>query len=121
MPAFFLALAFLLVQAGPASEFLSALQVTETNPAEGELTFVDPEGRSRTVHEGDFLPEAGEATVREIGRSILVLKRPVTGADGETGEALVVVRFDHSGKTKVREYRSVPDASRKATSPQRER
>ena len=117
MPAFFLAVAFLLVQERPVSEFLSALQVKETNPAEGELTFVDPQGRSRIVHEGDSLPEAGGATVHEIGRSTLVLKRTVTGADGEKGEALVVVRFDGSGWASMACGRPVPFGRRRPGRP----
>jgi hypothetical protein len=63
------------------------------------------------------LPEAGGAAIEEVGRSILVLKRILSGADGQKGEALIVVRFDRSGKTRVREYRTVPDVSRKAAPP----
>lgn len=99
---------------GP-SDFLERVRIVETHPSEGELTLVDPEGESRTLHEGDLLPEAGGAAIQEIGRSTLVLKRTVSGADGRMGEALIVIRFDRSGKTRVREYRTVPDVSLKAT------
>jgi hypothetical protein len=61
------------------------------------------------------LPEAGGAAIQEVGRSTLVLRRIVSGADGQKGEALIVVRFDRSGKTRVREYRTVPDVSPRAT------
>lgn len=111
MDAFFLAAAFAIVQETAPSDFLERVRIVETRPADGELTLVDPEGESRTLHEGDLLPEAGGAAIQEVGRSTLVLKRIVSGADGQKGEALIVVRFDRSGKTRVREYRTVPDAS----------
>lgn len=109
-----LTVAFSAVQEQAPSDFLERVRIVETRPAEGELTLVDPDGESRTLHKGDLLPEAGGATLEEIGRSTLVLKRVVSGADGQRGEALIVVRFDRSGKTKVREYRTVPDASLKS-------
>jgi hypothetical protein len=113
--ALFLAAALSIVQERTPSDFLERVRIVETRQAEGELTLVDPDGESRTLHEGDLLPEAGGATIHEIGRSTLVLKRVVSGADGQKGEALIVVRFDRSGKTRVREYRTVPDVSLKAT------
>ena len=115
-----LAAAFSIVQERAPSDFLERVRIVETRPAEGELTLVDPEGVSRTLHEGDLLPEAGGAAIHEVGRSTLVLRRVVSGADGQTGEALIVVRFDRSGKTRVREYRTVPGVSLKAT-PNKER
>jgi hypothetical protein len=111
------AAAFFVVQEKAQSDFLERIRIVETRPAEGELTLVDPEGESRTLHEGDLLPEAGGAAIQEVGRSTLVLKRILSGADGQKGEALIVVRFDRSGKTRVREYRTVPDVSRKAAPP----
>jgi hypothetical protein len=101
------------VRENAPSDFLAQVRIVESRPAEGALTLVDPEGETRTLHEGDLLPEAGGAIVEDIGRTTLVLKRVASGADGERGESLIVVRFDRSGKTRVREYRTVPDVSRK--------
>jgi hypothetical protein len=115
--ALLLAGAFSILQEQVPSDFLERVRIVETRPSEGELTLVDPEGESRTLHEGDLLPEAGGAAIQEVGRSTLVLKRILSGADGQKGEALIVVRFDRSGKTRVREYRTVPDVSRKAAPP----
>lgn len=113
--AFFLAAVSSIVQERAPLDFLERVRIVETRPAKGELTLVDPEGESRTLREGDLLPEAGGAAIQEVGRSTLVLRRIVSGADGQKGEALIVVRFDRSGKTRVREYRTVPDVSPRAT------
>jgi hypothetical protein len=102
------------------SDFLARVRIVEARPAEGALAFVDPEGPEgevRTLREGEVLEEAGGALVEDVGRATLVLRRAASGADGERGEALIVVRFDRSGKTRVREYRTVPDASRKPPRP----
>jgi hypothetical protein len=102
------------------SDFLARVRIVEARPAEGALTFVDPEGpegQVRTVREGEVLEEAGGAVVEDVGRATLVLKRAAAGADGERGESLIVIRFDRSGKTQVREYRTVPDVSRKPPRP----
>ena len=97
------------------ADYWESVRIVEVRPAESELTLVDSEGESRTLHEGDLLPEGGGARVQEVSRATLVLKRVVSGPDGQKGEALVVVRFDRSGKTRVREYRTVPDVSPKTT------
>ncbi len=94
-------------------DFLDTIRIVEAKPAEGELTFRDPEGDLRTLREGDYLEEVDGARVKKISRTTLVLTRVVRGGDGQEGEALIVVRFDRSGKTKVREYRTVPDVSLK--------
>ena len=97
----------------PDPEFLDTIRIVEAKPAKGELTFRDLEGDLRTLHEGDYLEEVDGARVKKISRTTLVLTRVVRGGDGQEGEALIVVRFDRSGKTKVREYRTVPDVSLK--------
>ena len=94
-------------------DFLDTIRIVEAKPAEGELTFMDLEGDLRTLREGDYLEEVDGARVKKISRTTLVLTRVVRGGDGQEGEALIVVRFDRSGKTKVREYRTVPDVSLK--------
>ncbi len=94
-------------------DFLDTIRIVEAKPAEGELTFRDLEGDLRTLREGDYLEEVDGARVKKISRTTLVLTRVVRGGDGQEGEALIVVRFDRSGKTKVREYRTVPDVSLK--------
>ncbi len=97
----------------PDPDFLDTIHIVEAKPAEGELTFRDLEGDLRTLREGDYLEEVDGARVKKISRTTLVLTRVVRGGDGQEGEALIVVRFDRSGKTKVREYRTVPDVSLK--------
>ncbi len=97
----------------PDPDFLDTIRIVEAKPAEGELTFRDLEGDLRTLREGDYLEEVDGARVKKISRTTLVLTRVVRGGDGQEGEALIVVRFDRSGKTKVREYRTVPDVSLK--------
>ena len=94
-------------------DFLDTIRIVEAKPAKGELTFRDLEGDLRTLREGDYLEEVDGARVKKISRTTLVLTRVVRGGDGQEGEALIVVRFDRSGKTKVREYRTVPDVSLK--------
>ena len=96
-------------------DFLDTIRIVEAKPAEGELTFTDLEGDLRTLREGDYLEEVDGARVKKISRTTLVLTRVVRGGDGQEGEALIVVRFDRSGKTKVREYRTVPDVFLKNT------
>ena len=93
----------------PDPDFLDTIRIVEAKPAEGVLTFRDLEGDLRTLREGDYLEEVDGARVKKISRTTLVLTRVVQGGDGQEGEALIVVRFDRSGKTKVREYRTVPD------------
>ena len=93
------------------TEFLEGIRIVDTSPSEGALTFVDLDGKSRTLEEGDVLEEAGGARIKDVGRKTIVLTRMVAGAGGEAGESLIVVRFDGSGKTRVREYRTVPDVS----------
>jgi hypothetical protein len=92
-------------------EFLESIRIVGTSPSEGALTLVDPNGKSRMLEEGDVLEEAEGARIKSVGRTTIVLTRVVTGSEGETGESLIVVRFDGSGRTRVREYRTVPDVS----------
>lgn len=94
-------------------DFLDTIRIVEAKPAEGELTFTHPESDLRTLRVGDYLEEVDGARVKKITRTTLVLTRVVRGGDGQEGESLIVVRFDRSGKTKVREYRTVPDVSLK--------
>jgi len=94
-------------------DFLDTIRIVEAKPAEGELTFTDTDSDVRTLRVGDYLEEVDGARVKKITRTTLVLTRVVSGGDGQEGEALIVVRFDRSGKTKVREYRTVPDVSLK--------
>lgn len=101
----------------PDPTFLDTIKVVESKPAEGELTFEDADGEPHTVREGDVFEGMHGTRVKEIGRTTLILTRVVAGADGQKGEALIVVRFDRSGKTKVREYRTVPDVSVKTPRP----
>jgi hypothetical protein len=71
---------------------------------------VTPRSRRREADlvEGDF-SRGGRAKLEDVTSATLVFTRRVTGGDGAVGESLIVVRFDASGKTRVREYRSVPD------------
>ena len=82
----------------PDPTFLDAIRVVETNPAENELTFEDPEGNIRTLRKGDVVDEVDGARVQSVSETTLVLTRVVTGGDGQEGESLVVVRIDSSGK-----------------------
>lgn len=107
-------MASLWTQPSPDPDYLDAIRIVEARPAEGEITFTTPEGTARTVKEGDRFEGVEGARVKKIERTTLVLTRVVSGGDGEKGESLIVVRFDRSGKTKVREYRTVPDVSLKA-------
>ncbi len=95
----------------PQPTFLETIRIVDVKPADGELTFENAEGEEHTVREGDRLEEMNGVRVKEISRTTLVLTRVVRGDDGQAGESLVVVRFDRSGKTRVREYRTVPDVS----------
>lgn len=104
-------------KSSPDPSFLETIRLVDVNPADGELTFTTVEGDERTVREGDRLEEADGARVKEVARTTLVLTRVVRGGDGREGEALIIVRFDATGKSKVREYRTVPDVS--STPPRR--
>lgn len=101
-------------KASPDPTFLDEIRIVDVRPTEGELTFADREGVEHTVREGDVLEDIEGARVKKIGRTTLVLTRVVRGGDGQKGESLIVVRYDASGKTKVREYRTVPDVSLKS-------
>jgi hypothetical protein len=98
------------------ARFLERIRVLGVEQARGEVTIVDPEGKSRTWNEGDRIDEEA-AVLKKVTRSTLVLIRTVEGAGGEKGESLVVVRFDSSGNVSVREYSSVSDALRPVTPP----
>lgn len=100
--------------ASPDPTFLDTIRIVDVKPVEGELTFENRDGDARTIRVGDVLEEIDGARVEKISRSTLVLKRVVRGGDGQKGEALIVLRFDGSGETKVREYRTVPDVPLKA-------
>ena len=100
-------------ETSPDPDFLESIRIVEVRPEKGEITFETPEGTSRTLEKGDLVEGVEGARVKEIHRRTLVLERVVRGGNGQEGEALIVVRFDRSGKTKVREYRKVPDVSLK--------
>lgn len=101
----------------PDPDFLDTIRIVEAKPSDGELTFTDSESERHTLRVGDYLEEVDGARVKKITRTTLVLTRVVRGGDGQEGESLIVVRFDRSGKTKVREYRTVPDVSLKTPRP----
>jgi hypothetical protein len=96
--------------------FLERIRVVGVQPASGEATVLDPEGKLLTWSRGTRIEEEG-AVVRQVTRSHLVLSRTVTGPQGEKGESLVVVRWDGSGKVKLREYSTVSDAPLPAAPP----
>ncbi len=89
--------------------FLEAVRVVSARPADGEVTLASPDGTELLLREGDLLAEEGGAKLKDVAASVLVFRREVKGAEGESGEAVIVVRFDPSGKTRVREYRTVGD------------
>ena len=89
--------------------FLEAIRVVSMRPAEGEVALVAPDGTDLLLREGDALAEEGGAKLKDVAASVRVFRREVTGADGERGESLIVLRFDAWEKTRVREYRTVGD------------
>ena len=93
----------------PEPRFLESIRVVSARPSEGKVTLLAPDGARRTLAEGDPLEEEGGARLKAVTSATLVFTSRVTGGDGAAGESLIVVRFDASGKTRVREYRSVPD------------
>jgi hypothetical protein len=86
--------------------YLATVRVLGVQESRGEVTLLDSEGNARTLREGDRVAEE-DAVLKDVTRSTLVLTRNVTGSDGAKGESLIVVRFDASGKVKVREYATV--------------
>jgi hypothetical protein len=90
----------------PTERYLASVRVVAARETVFEVTLLSPEGTTRTLRKGDRLDEE-DAVLKDVTRSTLVFTRSVTGADGTPGESLVVVRFDGSGKTKVREYATV--------------
>lgn len=102
-------LLMMLSPAGPASKqrFLEKIRIVGVQAARGEATILDPDGKLRTWTKGTLIEEEG-AVVKQVTRSHLVLSRTVTGPQGK-GESLVVVRWDGSGKVKLREYSSLSD------------
>jgi hypothetical protein len=99
------------LQVPPSSDerFLETIRVVSARAREGEVVLATRDGARRMLREGDLLDEEG-ATLKDVTSATLVFTRPVTGA-GESGSALIVVRFDASGKTKVREYRTLGDVA----------
>jgi hypothetical protein len=91
--------------------FLEEIRVVSARVDEGLVTFTASDGVLRSLHEGDILEEENGAKLTEVTSSTLVFTVPVKGGDGEDGEARIVVRYDGSGRTKVREYRSVGDVA----------
>jgi len=73
------------------------------------VALVAPDGTDLLLREGDALAEEGGAKLKDVAASVRVFRREVTGADGERGESLIVLRFDAWEKTRVREYRTVSD------------
>jgi len=110
-----LVLSILTPQASSSAEprFLEAIRVVSARPAEGftkgEVSLKAPDGTELLLREGDTLAEEGGAKLKDVASGVLTFTRQVTGGDGERGESLIVVRFDASGKTRVREYRTVGD------------
>jgi hypothetical protein len=89
--------------------FFERIRVLGVESGQGEVTVVDPEGQSRTWKKGDRITEEN-AVLDKVTRSLLVFTRNVEGPNGVRGDSLVVVRFDASGETKVREYSSFSDS-----------
>ena len=89
--------------------FLEAIRVVSARPAEGEVVLAAPDGAELLLREGDVLAEEGGAKLKDVTSAALVFRRKVTGGDGEPGDSIIVVRFNLSGKTRVREYRTVGD------------
>jgi hypothetical protein len=106
---------FLAFQPRPATtakpRFLEEIRVVSARVDEGVVTFTTSAGALRSLHEGDVLEEENGAKLSEVTSSTLVFTLPVKGGDGEEGQARIVVRYDASGRTKVREYRSVGDVA----------
>ncbi len=96
--------------------FLERIRILGVEQARGQVTILDPEGKSRIWKEGDRIDEEA-AVLKEVRQSTLILTRTMEGANGEKGESLVVVRFDPSGKVRVREYASVSDAPQPVAPP----
>jgi len=96
----------------PSTErFLTRVRVLGVQVDRGEALLAKilcPDGTTRTWRKGDRVTEE-DAVVKDVTRSTLVLTRAVTGASGEKGESLIVVRYDSSGKVTVREYSTVSD------------
>jgi len=101
---------------GAQARSLERIRVLGVHETRGEVTVLDPEGKSRTWKEGDRITEEN-VTVKEVTRSTVVLTRIVKAARGEQGENLIVLRFDATGKVKVREYSSLSDAPQPVAPP----
>jgi hypothetical protein len=93
----------------PEPRFLETVRVVSVRVSDGEATLTTADGGRRVLHEGDTLEEE-DARLQNVTTATLTFTRRVVGGNGEEGESLIVVRFDASGKTKVREYRTVGDA-----------
>jgi type II secretory pathway component PulC len=91
--------------------FLDQIRVLGVRDAAGEVTVRDPQGKSRVWKEGDRVEEEN-AFIKDITRSTIVLTR---GGTGEDYESLIVIRFDASGKVKVREYSKQSDSPQPLT------
>lgn len=101
---------------GPAEKrFLQVVRILSARVVAGEVTLAQPDGETRTLSEGDVLDEEGGARLEEVSDATLVFRRVVNGAEGGSGEAVIVVHYDETGKTRVREFRSVPDTVPKAS------
>jgi hypothetical protein len=94
---------------GNQARFFERIRVVEVESRREEVTVVDPGGTSRTWKKGDRIIEEN-AVLNKVTRSLLVFTRNVEGTHREGGNIIVVVRFDLSGRTKVREYSSQPDS-----------
>lgn len=93
--------------------FLETVRVVSVRASDGEVTLAAPDGRRLVLQKGDTL-EVEDARLKSVTTATLTFTRRVVGGGGEPGEALIVVRFDGSGKTQVREYRTVGDVSPEA-------
>lgn len=95
---------------GPSEKrFLEVVRILKARVAAGEVTLAEPDGGTRELSEGDVLDEEGGARLDEVAEGTLVFRRVVNGAEGGSGDAVIVVRYDATGKTRVREFKSVPD------------
>jgi hypothetical protein len=95
--------------ASEGTRFLELARVVSPRPERGDVFLVGPDGNEILLREGDLLAEEGGAKLKDVTSSVLVFTRKVSGGDGEKGESIIVVRFNSSGKTRVREYRTVGD------------
>ena len=113
IPQFFVVLLSLIqsLRAAPPAEprYLETARVVFARPERGDVMLAGPDGNEILLREGDRLDEEGGAKLKDVASAVLIFAREASGADGVTGESIIVVRFNATGKTRVREYRAVGD------------